>query len=247
MGVGVGVGVGDFGISTTGDPAAEAPLVVRLFGPGLDEVAAFVRPLGTAVDPALAWEAFPEVHVRCPGLGVARALLERYGAAVYAIGGLPFEAAVGGALVAAGWTLATAESCTGGLIGHLVTNVPGSSNYYRLGVVAYSNEAKVRLLGVPEDLIARHGAVSEPVVRAMAEGVRSLGGADVAVSVSGVAGPGGGTPQKPVGTVWMAVAGPRGTRAVLRRLEGDRGRIKRAAAWHALDLARRVALGEDVS
>ncbi len=229
------------------DTTTEAPIVARLFGPGLDEVAAFVGPLGTAADPAVAWEAFPEVHVKCPDLEVAAVLVERYGAAVYAFGGLPFEASVGGALAAAGWTLATAESCTGGLIGHLVTNVPGSSNYYRMGVVAYSNEAKVRVLGVPEDLIARHGAVSEPVVRAMAEGVRSLGGADVAVSVSGVAGPGGGTPQKPVGTVWMAVSGPQGTRAVLRRLEGDRGRIKRAAAWHALDLARRLALGEEVS
>lgn len=239
------MGVSD--ILADGATTTDAPFVARLFGPDLDEVAASVRALGTAAAQAVAWDAFPEVHVTCPDLEVARALVERYGAAVYAIGGLPFEAAVGGALVAAGWTLATAESCTGGLIGHLVTNVPGSSNYYRMGVVAYSNEAKVRLLGVPEDLIARHGAVSEPVVRAMAEGVRSLGGADVAVSVSGVAGPGGGTPQKPVGTVWMAVAGPRGTRAVLRRLGGDRGRIKRAAAWHALDLARRQALGEEVS
>lgn len=232
----------------TGFPqTTETPFVARLFGPDLEEVAAFVRRLGTGADPAVAREAFPEVHVTCPDCEVACALLERYGAAVHTIGGLPFEASVGGALVAAGWTLATAESCTGGLIGHLVTNVPGSSNYYRMGVVAYSNEAKVRVLGVPEDLIARHGAVSEPVARAMAEGVRSLAGADVAVAVSGVAGPGGGTPQKPVGTVWMAVAGPGGTRAVLRRLAGDRERVKRAAAWHALDLARRLALGEEVS
>ncbi len=221
--------------------------MVRLFGPDLDEVVAFLRGVEGAAEPAVAWEAFPEVHVRCPGPEVAGVLVERFGASVHTLCGLAFEASVGGTLVAAGWTLATAESCTGGLIGHLVTNVPGSSNYYRMGVVAYSNEAKVRVLGVPEDLIARHGAVSEPVVRAMAEGVRSLAGADVAVAVSGVAGPGGGTPQKPVGTVWMAVAGPQGTRAVLRRLAGDRERIKRAAAWHALDLARRLAIGEDVS
>lgn len=221
--------------------------MARLFGPDLDEVVAFLRGVETAAEPAVAWEAFPEVHVKCPAPEVAGALVERYGASVHTLRGLAFEASVGGALVAAGWTLATAESCTGGLIGHLVTNVPGSSNYYRMGVVAYSNEAKVQVLGVPEDLIVQHGAVSEPVVRAMAEGVRFLAGADVAVSVSGVAGPGGGTPHKPVGTVWMAVAGPRGTRAVLRRLAGDRERIKRAAAWHALDLVRRLALGEDVS
>lgn len=230
---------------TCGEPPGTLPRVVaRLFGPDPGEVAEFLRAFCTPDNPIVSWEVFPEVHVKCPDMEVASALVERYGTAVFAMGDLSFEAAVGGALVAAGWTLATAESCTGGLIGHLITNVPGSSHYYLMGVVAYSNEAKVRVLGVEGDLIERHGAVSEPVVRAMAEGVRSLSGADVAVSVSGVAGPGGGTPGKPVGTVWMAVAGPKGTWAVVRRLEGDRARVKRAAAWHALDLVRRLALGE---
>ncbi len=227
------------------DAGFVGPVLVRLFGVEIGEVAGFLAGRSTGEAPAIAWEVFPEVHVKCPDREVARAVLERFGSRVFAVGERSFEAAVGAALVAAGWTLATAESCTGGLIGHLVTNVPGSSHYYRLGIVAYSNEAKVRLLGVPEEVIARYGAVSEPVVRAMAEGVRTLACADVGVSVSGIAGPSGGTPQKPVGTVWMAVAGPMGTRAVLRRLHGDRASVKRAAAWHALDLVRRLAIGEE--
>src|SRR5688572_10254299 len=117
---------------------------------------------------------------------------------------------LGRALHVRGWRLATAESCTGGWIGKVLTDVPGSSQWFDGGVVAYSNAAKTGLLGVSNDVLAVHGAVSEEAVRAMAEGARSRFSADLAVAVSGIAGPGGGSPDKPVGIVhfaWAAASG----------------------------------------
>jgi nicotinamide-nucleotide amidase len=128
------------------------------------------------------------------------------GSAIYSIDGRPLEAVVGDLLRLAGRTIAAAESCTGGLLMSRLTDVPGSSAYVDRGVVCYSDRAKVDLLGVPAELIAKHGAVSEPVTRAMAEGVRGLAGSDVGIGVTGIAGPGGGTPEKPVGTVAIAVS-----------------------------------------
>jgi PncC family amidohydrolase len=116
------------------------------------------------------------------------------------------EYRIGKALSARGLTLATAESCTGGLIGHRITNVAGSSAYYLGGVIAYDNRIKAGLLGVSEADLASYGAVSEPVARQMAEGVRTRFGADYAVAVTGIAGPGGGSEDKPVGLVYVAVA-----------------------------------------
>lgn len=128
------------------------------------------------------------------------------GSAIYSIDGRPLEAVVGDLLRRAGWTIAAAESCSGGLLMSRLTDVPGSSAYVDRGVVCYSDRAKVDLLGVPAELIVEHGAVSEPVARAMAEGVRALAGSDVGVGITGIAGPGGGTPEKPVGTVAIAVS-----------------------------------------
>ena len=131
-----------------------------------------------------------------------------------------------------GLTLATAESCTGGAIASRFTAMPGASAYFLCGVVSYSNESKSRVLGVPAEDIARYGAVSEQVARHMAEGARRLAGADYAVATTGIAGPTGGSAQKPVGTVWMAVATPRGTRAEVRQCGTDRGQIiDRASAF----------------
>ena len=137
----------------------------------------------------------------------------------------------------AGRTLATAESCTGGLVAALLTAVPGSSAVVERGYVTYSNAAKAEAIGVDPDLIAGHGAVSEPVARAMAEGARAVSRADVAVAITGIAGPGGGSAEKPVGLVHLAVAGPLGTRHLARRY-GDLGRagIRRAAVADALGL-----------
>jgi nicotinamide-nucleotide amidase len=153
------------------------------------------------------------------------------------------ETQIGALLRQGGLKLAIAESCTGGLIGHRITDVPGSSDYFIGGIVAYANEAKAGVVGVPAGLIAEHGAVSEPVARALAEGVRRAGGAAWGIGITGIAGPGGGTPEKPVGTVWVALAGPGGTEAVHRVWRGDRDRVRKTAAYEALDLLRRALRG----
>lgn len=143
-----------------------------------------------------------------------------------------------------GQTLATAESCTGGLIGGLVTDVPGSSGVYAGGWVTYADAMKSQQLGVPPETIDRHGAVSEAVVVAMARGARERSGADLAVSVSGIAGPGGGTQDKPVGTVWFGLASPEDTVARCARLVGDRAAVRDRAAKCALQMIRLALLGE---
>ena len=135
-----------------------------------------------------------------------------------------------------GLTVATAESCTAGLVVHALTEVPGSSAYVRGGVVAYADDVKRRQLGVPDEVLAAHGAVSAQVALAMAEGVRERLGADLAVGVTGVAGPGGGSEAKPVGLVYVAVAGL-GSPVVRRfHLEGDRTAVRRASAAAAIEL-----------
>ncbi|MFN2114693.1 MAG: CinA family protein [Anaerolineae bacterium] len=131
---------------------------------------------------------------------------------------------------------ATAESCTGGLVGALLTAIPGSSDAYAGGVIAYSNDVKSSVLGVTTDSLQRYGAVSEEVAVAMATGVARAVGADVAVSVTGVAGPGGGTPDKPVGLVCFAAVSPVGARSERMRFAGDRAAVRAAAAIHALVL-----------
>ena len=137
-------------------------------------------------------------------------------------------------LCAEGLTLATAESCTGGAIASRFTAMAGASTYFLLGAVTYGNEAKRDVLGVDYDDIMRYGAVSETVVRQMAEGARRVSGADYAVATTGIAGPGGGTPEKPVGTVWFAVATPHRTVSVMRDSGTDRGQVINRAAAYAI-------------
>ncbi len=151
---------------------------------------------------------------------------------------------VGGFLTEKKWRLTTAESCTGGLIGHRITNVAGSSNYYERGFITYSNEAKREILGVPEKVLIDHGAVSDPCARAMAEGARRAADAEAGLAVTGIAGPGGGTPEKPVGTVFMAVSLPSGTRSGRFLFEGDRVSVKEQTAEAALEMLRDALLGE---
>jgi nicotinamide-nucleotide amidase len=139
-----------------------------------------------------------------------------------------------------GLTLATAESCTGGLVAAALTAIPGSSDVFLGAVVAYADEVKIGKLGVPTDLLARQGAVSAETARAMASGARSRFGADVAVSVTGIAGPGGGTVEKPVGLVYVHAEGPEGRRTADFQLPGDRDSIRRRAAVTALHLVRRL-------
>ena len=141
-------------------------------------------------------------------------------------------------------TLATAESCTGGVIASRFTAMPGASAYFLCGVVSYSNEAKIRVLGVDADTIARYGAVSEQVARQMAEGARRVAGADYAIATTGIAGPTGGSAEKPVGTVWIAVATPAGTVAQCRQCGTDRGQIIDRASAFAIGLLRDSLNGE---
>jgi PncC family amidohydrolase len=148
----------------------------------------------------------------------------------------PVEIVVGDLLRQRGWRLAVAESCTGGLIGHRLTNVAGSSTYYLGSVTAYAYEAKVRLLGVRWETLEQHGAVSEAVVIEMARGVRRALAADVGLSVSGIAGPGGGTLDKPVGLTWIGLSTPHHEQAWHFIWDGDRLQNKERSAEQALRL-----------
>lgn len=141
-------------------------------------------------------------------------------------------------------TVVTAESCTGGLVAKMLTDIAGSSAYFRQGWVTYANEAKTQLLGVPEQTLKDHGAVSEATVIAMAEGARRQSGATYALSLSGIAGPDGGTAEKPVGTVWFGLAHPAGTLARRFVLAGDRDMIRDRAAKMSLTLLRFQLLGK---
>ena len=170
---------------------------------------------------------------------------ERLGTSIYALGDEGMEETVGRLLRERGLTLAVAESCTGGRIGDRITDVPGSSQYFLLGVATYSNQAKESILGVSAATLAEHGAVSTQTAEEMAAGARRIGGADLGLSTTGIAGPGGGTADKPVGTVCIGVAWEGGVWS--RRFDlGDRGRewIKGSTAQMALDSLRRWLLDE---
>ena len=172
---------------------------------------------------------------------LASAVLQIEGAlgdAVYSVDGRTLEAVVGELLRAHQLTIAVAESCTGGLLASRLTDVPGSSDYVDRGAVCYSDRSKIEWLGVPEALIARHGAVSEPVARAMAEGVRSRAETKVGVGITGIAGPGGGTPQKPVGTVAIAVLVGDTDRVRTFQFVGGRELVKFQATQGALNMLR---------
>lgn len=155
----------------------------------------------------------------------------------------PAVVALADALRARGWRMAAAESCTGGLIAAACTSLAGSSDWFERGFVTYSNAAKTAQLGVPAVLIAAHGAVSEPVVRAMAEGALAHAPVQLSVAVTGIAGPGGAVPGKPVGTVWLATAGAAGTHAERLQLDGDRDAVRRQTV--AIALARLLARARD--
>jgi nicotinamide-nucleotide amidase len=194
----------------------------------------FLRPVARA---ATAEEAEARLAKVCD------AIRERLGPLVYAEGDETMEQAVGALLAARGTTVATAESCTGGLVGAKLTAVPGSSRYYLGGVTAYSNDAKRALLDVPAELLDRHGAVSAEVARAMAEGARRRFGADLAVSTTGISGPDGGTAAKPVGLVYVGFASAAGTAAHELLFPLDRERHRSLTTQVALDAVRRHLLG----
>jgi nicotinamide-nucleotide amidase len=234
-----------------GETGQSVMRVLKIFGKGEGWIA---KQLGDLEDqvPGLVLgyrAATPEIHVKLRAdhpegpaaqkvLDAAEALVrERLGDLIFTADKRGFPQVILDRLRKQGLRLATAESCTGGLIGKLLTDLPGASEAFVLSAVTYANEAKQAMLGVPESLLAEHGAVSEECARAMAEGALRISGADLSVAVTGIAGPGGGTEDKPVGTVWFATAGPDGTRTKLRTFPPfERDFIRRVAAYSALAL-----------
>jgi nicotinamide-nucleotide amidase len=216
---------------------------------------AIEAPLRSAVEQGLnvGYCARPgEVDIRLSARGVRAADLvssaeevvrQAMAGAVYADGDVELEQAVVELLAGRSLTLAIAESCTGGLVAHRVTDIPGASHVLQAGIVAYANEAKQQWLGVSADLIKTHGAVSAPVAQAMAEGVRRLSGSDIGIAITGIAGPSGGTEEKPVGTVFLGLAAAEKTVVLHRQNRWDRATFKQVTSQQALDLVRRLVLG----
>jgi len=200
----------------------------------------------------LAGQGQVEFHLRttAPTLEEAQVAVDRLageledelGDAVFSSAGESLEEIVGYYLQMRNATLAVAESCTGGMIAERITSVPGSSRYFLGGVVVYSNEMKTLFADVPPLMLEAHGAVSKEVAVALAENIRDICKADIGVGVTGVAGPGGGTEEKPVGLVWVAVSDGRKQDVVQRRFPGDRERIRRWASQQALDMVRRMLM-----
>jgi nicotinamide-nucleotide amidase len=190
-----------------------------------------------------------QVHLRarCRSEAEAESLLEEVAAQIepilgdriYSRDGSPLEVVIGALLRARSGTLSVAESCTGGLLAERITSIAGSSDYFVGGFLVYTDRMKGELLGLDEQLLRQHTAVSEPVAAAMAAAAKQRTGSTFAVSITGVAGPSGGTQESPVGTVFIGVAGPAGCRAHHFRFLGDRGRVRTLAAQTALDLLRR--------
>jgi len=175
----------------------------------------------------------------------ANDLEQRLGDVVYGEGDESMAQVVGTLLREKGMTIATAESCTGGLLASLITDVVGASRYFGRGVVTYSNESKMELLGVSESTLKEHGAVSGETAGEMASGIRRSADASIGVSITGIAGPGGATDEKPLGTVYIAVSGPEGTKTQHFCFNRDRIWFKQMAAWTALDLVRKAVKSEE--
>jgi nicotinamide-nucleotide amidase len=245
--------------SRNGTKTVTAVRTLRLFGRG----EGFVEDaLGKIEDriPGLSVgfrAAMPEIHIKLRARGATaekteetlnaaeNLAREKLGHFIFSTGDKSFAAAVLDMLKERGMTLAAAESCTGGLLGKLLTDVPGASAVFRLSAVTYADEMKTRLLRVPSEILKKHGAVSAECATAMAQGVRSISGADLAVAITGIAGPDGGTPEKPVGTLFFSVSDGNKTVTKHRRFPArDRDFIRRMSAYTALYFIRRRILGD---
>ena len=241
----------------SGGGAVVRARLLRTFGTGESMLDHELADIATSGGVSLGFRtAFPDNYLRPVARGenaeeaeakldrVCAQIRERLGAVVYGEGDETLSEVVGRLLQRAGRSLAVAESCTGGLIAEQITEVPGSSGWFLGGVVAYADRAKIRLLGVSEALLDRHGSVSDPVARAMAEGARERFGADYGLATTGISGPSGGSPDKPVGLVHIALARAEGTAAERFVFPLDRHRHRRLTAQAALDWVRRAVLGE---
>lgn len=231
---------------------AETPRMrtLRFTGLGESTLAEHIAAAGVPDGVEISYLAkLPEVHVRLRGPDVAAldaavaAIRAETGDRFVGEGDMGLAAATIDACRAAGYTLGAAESCTGGLVGAMLTDVSGASAVFHGSIVSYANTVKEGVLGVPAAVLETDGAVSEACARAMANGARAALRCDVAVAITGVAGPGGGSPDKPVGTVWFAWAGP-GLDGRVKRVQfrGDRARVRSLAAAYAIDVIRRAAL-----
>ena len=241
-----------------GDPNVVVSRTIRTTGIGESALAEQLGDLGKGVDglPLAFLPGWAGTDLRLtsngqPAAGAARALetaaaklrakIERY---VYGEGEADLAAVILDLARTNSSKIAVAESCTGGLLGARLTAIAGSSDVFLGGVIAYANEVKERDLGVSAELLKEHGAVSEPVVRAMVEGVTKKFGAEIGIAVTGIAGPGGATPEKPVGTMWIAVLVNREIRSTTRVFLGDREEIRLRTTQGALDMVRRGLVGQ---
>jgi len=241
--------------STTGRSVIKSR-VLRVCGIGESAAELKVKDLLAGFNPSLApYAKGGEVHFRVTAKSSSEdeaehliadlesKVRERLGDFVYGADEETLECVVVRKLIERGLTLGLAESCTGGLVAHRITNVPGSSETMIGGIVAYANEAKVKLLGVPEETLRAHGAVSPETARAMAEGAARAFGTDVALGITGIAGPGGGTDEKPVGLVYIALATPSGVEVTKNMYGGSREDIKMRASQTALNMLRMYLIG----
>lgn len=230
-------------LRTTGIAESSLPGLLGEFAAEIDGMRVAYQPSPSGVDVRLT------VHDVAPNEADERLqragdeLRRRIGVSVYGVDEHDLAEVVLRACRERGWRIAVAESCTGGLLGGRLTNAAGASDVFVGGVIAYDNAVKEALLGVPSAELAAHGAVSESVAREMAKGARTRTGADVGLAITGIAGPDGGTPEKPVGLVWHAVDTPIGTKTYGARLIGDRTEIRYRATQAVLELLRRLLAG----
>jgi nicotinamide-nucleotide amidase len=235
--------------------------IYKVFGLGETEINRRVAHLENEDDGRVRigyYPVFPEVHLSLAVIDEDEAIIRStfqhiedevktaLGDSLFGTDDETLESVVGELLQNQRKILATAESCSGGLIGHKITSVPESSNYFAGGVIAYSNDLKEKLLGVEKELLVHHGAVSSMVAKAMADGVRSATSADIGLSVTGIAGPSGGSQEKPVGTVFIGLSTPDETIDIPCHFSGDRWQVQELTAVKALDLVRRLLLGREL-
>lgn len=230
-------------VRTTGVPESRLPALLAEYAEGVDGLSLAYLPGVEGVDLRLTAHGLRAADAGEKLRAAARKLSTRLVPYAYAEGTTDLAEVVLESCRGRGRRIAVAESCTGGMLGQRLTAIPGSSDVFAGGVIAYDNEVKIELLGVDSGAIQRHGAVSEEVVTAMAAAARRRFGVDLGIGITGIAGPSGGTPEKPVGTVWIALATPDETVAKQLRLFGDRDEIRRRAAQAALDLVRRSFAG----
>ena len=228
-------------------------LTFKIYGLTESKLDDILKPVSLPQEARLSFRAhFPDLSLRLTVWGgeerkkkfseLQARIRELIGPYVYGEGDVTLEEIVGRLLQEKGWSLALAESCTGGYVGHRITSVPGSSAYFNSSIVCYSNESKIGFLGVKETTLSHHGAVSRETAVEMARGVRERVGGNVGLSITGIAGPSGGSPEKPVGTVWVAVACREQSDARLFRFQGDRERVILGASQAALNFLRTALL-----